>query len=85
MTEVGGAPFTRSDQATLEPGWYWIRRCEPDGPPVWEIALFVRWDGGERWDIAGTLYPGIPTSNPNASNAWRIGPRIEKPTSLLDD
>lgn len=73
--------FTVVDQETLEPGFYWIKRCEPDGPPYWEVAKFVRSGHYEHWYTAGSPFIKSPTHNSTASNAWRIGPRLEPPTS----
>lgn len=66
-------PFARADQESLDPGYYWIRRNEPDGPPEWEVARFT----GEAWYTTGNNFPKQPTRDPNASNAWKIGPRVE--------
>lgn len=64
--------FTQEDQKTLEPGYYWIRRCEPDGPPFWEVGRFT----GTEWLLTGYQGAYQPTVHPQASNAWTIGDRV---------
>jgi hypothetical protein len=66
--------FTLADQTHPDflPGYYWIRRNEPDGPPEWEVARF----DGSAWWTTGSGYSKGPTRDPNASNAWKIGERV---------
>lgn len=71
--------FTRSDQFTLEKGYYWIRRTEPDGPSEWEIAEFY----GQCWYVIGNSHGTNPTHGRDASNAWLIGDKIELDTGVI--
>jgi hypothetical protein len=78
MSERTSPPyFTRADQENLRDGYYWIKRCEPDGPPYWEVARF----SNDLWQIAGSPYSVLPTIYVNASNAWQLGPRVEEPSA----
>ena len=79
----------------MEPGLYWIKRNEPDGPAAWEPAryLFARmetwdyWNGRHLsepveyhyWQLLGHGQVQRQVETPGASNAWIIGPRIEAP------
>lgn len=71
-----GQPFTLGDQRGMEPGYYWIRRSEPDGSPQWEVARFT----GHVWYVTGSNFARQPTRDPSASNAWKIGPRVFMPS-----
>ena len=64
-----------------EPGYYWIKRSLPDGPPEWEIAQYVLNDDlGPRWYVAGSSTPQREITTPGASNRWVVGERIlDKP------
>ncbi len=67
--------------ANREPGYYWIRRHEPDWPPAWEVARFVEaWPnipGHERrgWYVTGNDRRLYEVAKP-FSNAWQIGQAI---------
>lgn len=64
--------------AAREPGYYWIKRNEPDGQKGWEPAEFVKWRvlGTTGWLILGTNGSPRPEVHPPFSNAWEIGERI---------
>lgn len=77
--------------AELRPeGFYWIKRNEPDGSPIWEPAQFVHRhflpggppvpEGGPCWYVIGTSSPQREIVTPGASNRWQIGDRIQPPT-----
>jgi hypothetical protein len=58
-----------------EPGYYWVRRNEPDGPSAWEIGHFVK-NPLPGWYFTGTSSRYLEIAKP-FSNAWEIGQRIQ--------
>jgi hypothetical protein len=72
----------REAAAKREPGFYWIKRNEPDGWSGWEPAQFVKWgelpDERPGWYCCGQSHRQYEVAKP-FSNAWVIGPRVEPP------